>query len=289
MSALPPIWGAGLWMLGTITSFALMSVSGRELSTDLSTIQILFWRSFVGFWIILVLVHWAGWATVKTDNLKVHVGRNLAHFAAQFCWFYAIATIALAEVTALEFMTPIWTALMAALLLGESLSRFRMAAIAFGLIGTLVILRPGFTNVELGTMAALGASVGYAVGMTTARFLALRETVLPILFYMLVLQMPLALILALILDDWKWPPADKSFWVLMVGVSGMSAHFCINRAVKLAEAAAVSILGFLRLPAMILVGYIAYGEEPEMWLIVGSVLIVFGLYLNIWDSRAREG
>ena len=266
-----------------------MSVSGRELSANLSTIQILFWRGFVGFWIILVLVHRAGWTTVKTDNLKVHVGRNLAHFAAQFCWFYAIATIALAEVTALEFMMPIWTALMAALFLGESLSRYRMAAIAFGLIGTLVIVRPGFATVELGMLAALGASIGYAVSMTTARFLALRETVLPILFYMLVLQMPLAFVLTLILDDWTWPSADKILWVLLVGVSGMTAHFCINRAVKLAEAAAVSILGFLRLPAMILVGYIAYGEEPEMWLIIGSVLIVFGLSLNIRDSKAREG
>ena len=243
----------------------------------------------MGFWIILVLVHRAGWSTVKTDNLKVHVGRNLAHFVAQFCWFYAIATIALAEVTALEFMMPIWTALMAALFLGESLSRYRMAAIAFGLIGTLVIVRPGFATVELGMLAALGASIGYAVGMTTARFLALRETVLPILFYMLVLQLPLAFIMTLTLDDWVWPTANKISWVLLVGVSGISAHFCINRAVKLAEAAAVSILGFLRLPAMILVGYIAYGEEPEMWLIIGSVLIVFGLSLNIRDSKAREG
>ena len=289
MSPLPPIWGAALWMLGTITSFALMSVSGRELSSDLSTIQILFWRSFVGFWIILALVHRAGWTTVKMDNLKVHVGRNLAHFVAQFCWFYAIATIALAEVTALEFMMPIWTALMAALFLGESLSRHRMLAITSGLIGTLVIVRPGFTTVELGTLAALAASIGYAVGMTTARFLALRETVLPILFYMLALQLPLAFVITFIVDDWVWPPTDKIFWILLVGVSGMTAHFCINRAVKLAEATAVSILGFLRLPAMILVGFIAYGETPEIWLVIGSVLIVFGLYLNIRDSRAREG
>ena len=289
MSALPPIWGAALWMLGTITSFALMSVSARELSADLSTIQILFWRSFVGFWIILALVHRAGWTTVKTDNLKVHVGRNLAHFVAQFCWFYAIATIALAEVTALEFMMPIWTALMAALFLGESLSRYRMLAITFGLIGTLVIVRPGFATVELGTLAALAASIGYAVGMTTARFLALRETVLSILFYMLTLQMPLAFVITVIVDDWVWPPTDTIFWILLVGISGMTAHFCINRAVKLAEATAVSILGFLRLPAMIVVGFIAYGETPEIWLVIGSVLIVFGLYLNIRDSRAREG
>ncbi len=243
----------------------------------------------MGFWIILALVHRAGWTTVKMDNLKVHVGRNLAHFVAQFCWFYAIATIALAEVTALEFMMPIWTALMAALFLGESLSRYRMLAITFGLIGTLVIVRPGFATVELGTLAALAASIGYAVGMTTARFLALRETVLSILFYMLTLQMPLAFVITVIVDDWVWPPTDTIFWILLVGISGMTAHFCINRAVKLAEATAVSILGFLRLPAMIVVGFIAYGETPEIWLVIGSVLIVFGLYLNIRDSRAREG
>lgn len=287
MSRLPPIWRAGLWMMGTMTSFAVMSVCGRELSSELSTVQILFWRSFVGFWIMLIVVHRAGWATVRTSNPWVHAGRNVIHFSAQFCWFYAIATISLAEVTALEFMTPIWTALMAAVFLGESLSRYRVMAIVLGFIGAAVIVRPGFTTVELGTIAGLGASIGYAVGMTTARFLALRETVLPILFYMMLVQMPLALVLAL--PDWTWPSTAQIPWIALVGVSGLSAHFCINRAVKLAEAAAVSIIGFLRLPLMIVVGYIAYGEEPEVWLIAGSVLIVFGLYLNVRDSKPREG
>ncbi len=288
MSRLPPNWGASLWMGGTIASFGIMSICGRELSGDLSTIQILFWRSLVGFLIITTLVARAGWDTVRTQNVKVHVGRNVIHFGAQFCWFYAIATISLAEVTALEFMTPIWTVIMAALFLGERLNRYRILAVTLGFVGTVIIVRPGFTNVELGTIAGLGASLGYAVGMATARFLALREKALPVLFYMTLIQMPLAFVLVLSVSEWVWPSLANLPWVILVGMSGLTAHFCINRAMSLAEAGTVSIIGFLRLPFMVAVGYIAYNEKPEIWLITGSLLIVGGLYLNVRDSQTRK-
>lgn len=287
MSGTSPLWRASLWMFGTIASFGLMSVGGRELSAELDTVQILFWRSFVGFAIIAVLVTRAGWEKVHTSNIKVHVGRNVTHFAAQFCWFYAIATIPLAEVTALEFMTPIWTVILAALFLGEHLSRYRVAAVALGFIGTAVIVRPGFTTIELGTLAGLGASLGYAVAFATARFLALRERALPVLFYMLVVQLPLAFVLVLTVSGWAAPSLAKWPWVVLVGVTGLTAHFCINRALSLAEAGAVTIIGFLRLPFMVAVGYMAYGEAPEIWLLAGALLIVGGLYLNVLDARNR--
>jgi len=275
-------------MLGAMISFGIMSIGGRELSGDLSTVQILFWRSLIGFAIISCIVGRVGWDRVRTKNLRVHVGRNIAHFTGQFCWFYAIATITLAEVTALEFMTPIWTVLMAAVFLGEGLSRYRLLAVTLGFIGTAIIVRPGFTTVELGTIAGLGASLGYAVGMATARFLALRERTLPILFYMMAIQMPLAFVLVLTVSGWVWPSLANMPWIVLVGLTGLTAHFCINRAMSLAEAGAVTIIGFLRLPFMVLVGYLAYGEKPEVWLIGGSLLIVFGLYLNVRDSQVRD-
>lgn len=283
-----PIWRASLWMFGAIASFGVMGVGGRELSAELDTIQIMFWRGFVGFAVIVVLVTRAGWDHVRTANLKVHVGRNLIHFAAQFCWFYAIATIPLAEATALEFMTPIWTVIMAALFLGERLSRYRVAAVALGFIGTAVIVRPGFTTIELGTLAGLGASVGYAVAFVTARFLALRDRALAVLFYMLAVQLPLAFVLVLTVSGWRVPSPGLWPWAVLVGLTGLTAHFCINRAMSLAEAGAVTIIGFLRLPFMVAVGYMAYGEEPEIWLVAGAVLIVGGLYLNVRDAGARE-
>jgi len=286
MSDLAPILRAGLWMIGTMLSFAAMAVGGRELAGDISTFQILFWRSFVGLVIIAMLLTRFGWGQVRSTSMRIHAMRNLVHFAAQFCWFYAIAHISLAEVVALEFTTPIWTAILASLFLNESLRGWRMAAIGFGFLGVLIIVRPGFAEVQVGTLAGLGAGFGYAVALTSVRFLAQRDSVLCILFYMMAMQLPLGLLPAL--EDWVWPSAADWPWVVLVGVTGLSAHYCITRAMKLAEAAAVTTMGFMRLPLIALIGYLAYGEALEVWLVVGAALICTGLYLNIRDANMKQ-
>ena len=277
-----PVIRAGLWMIGTMVSFATMAVCGRELADGLSTFQILFWRSLIGVMILVALLNHQGWAQVRTRNLQVHAIRNVVHFGAQYCWFFAVAVIPLAEVVALEFTTPLWTAVLAMLFLGESLRRKRLAAIAFGFIGTLIIVRPGMTEVGIGTVAGLAAAFGYAVALTSVRFLAQRDTPLCILFYMLALQLPMGFFPAL--DGWVWPAAADWPWLVGVGATGLSAHYCIALAMRLAEAAAVTPMGFLRLPLEALVGFVLYGEVLEVWVAIGATLICAGIYLNVRDE-----
>lgn len=193
-------------MMGTMVSFAAMAVGGRELADDLSTFQILFWRSLIGLVIITLLLTRFGWAQIKSKNLKVHAFRNVVHFGSQYCWFLAISLITLAEVVALEFTTSIWTALLAMLFLGEGMSRMGVAAITIGFVGMLVIVRPGAIEVGVGALAGLGAGFGYAVALATIRFLAQRDTPLCILFYVMALQLPMGLVPAL--DGWIWPARD---------------------------------------------------------------------------------
>ena len=282
---LSPILRAGLWMVGTMVSFATMAVCGRELAGGLTTFQILFWRSLVGVLILVVLLSHQGWAQVRTKNLKVHGFRNVVHFGAQYCWFFAVATIPLAEVVSLEFTTPLWTAVLAMLFLGESLRAKRLTAIALGFIGTLVIVRPGLGEVGFGTLAGLAAAFGYAVALTSVRFLAQRDTPLCLLFYMLALQLPLGFFPAL--GGWVWPGAADWPWILAVGVTGLTAHYCIARAMRLAEAAAVTTMGFMRLPLVALVGFALYGEVLELWVGLGATLICAGIYLNVRDESGR--
>ena len=283
MNSLAPILRAGLWMIGTMTSFVIMSVAGRELAGDISTFQILFWRSLIGLAIVAVLLSHSGWRQIRSANLRIHGMRNVVHFLAQYCWFFALAHITLAEVASLEFTTPIWTAVLATLFLKESLRPRRLAAIGIGFIGVLLIVRPGFTEVQLGTLAGLGAGFGYAVALTSVRFLALRDTPLCILFYMMAMQLVFGILPAL--NDWVWPAAADWPWVVLVGITGLTAHYCITRAMKLAEAAAVTTMGFFRLPLVALIGYLVYGEVVEVWLFIGSALICGGIYLNIRDVK----
>ena len=221
-----PVLGAGIWMMGALASFTTMAICGRELSADLSTSQIMFWRSVVAFLLIVLMLQVSGWGQLKTGVLRIHAFRAIAHFGAQFCWFYAIPLIALAELFAIEFTTPIWTAILAALFLGERMTSVRIFAIAIGFAGVMVIIRPGITEVGTGAIFALVAAIGHALAAITVRVLAQQDSPLCILFYMTLVQLPIGFGLAL--ESWVWPdPQTNGPWIVLVGFTGCSAHYCM--------------------------------------------------------------
>ena len=283
-----PLVSAGAWMMGALASFTAMAICGRELSVDLSTSQIMFWRSMVALVLVIALLQFFGWGQIKTRLLRIHAFRSVAHFGAQFCWFYAIPLITLTELFSLEFTMPIWAAIFATLFLGERLNSIRIFAIALGFAGVMVIIRPiTVTEVGTGTILALTAAVGYGLATVTMRMLAQRDAPLCILFYMTVIQLPLGFFLAL--DGWILP--DLIFhgpWIVLVGFAGFSAHYCMARAMSLAEATVVVTMDFMRLPLIAIVGYFFYDETLESWVVVGALLICVGIYLIVRDASRRE-
>ena len=132
-----------------------------------------------------IFLKFFGWRQIRTGVFRIHSFRAVAHFGAQFCWFYAIPLITLTELFALEFTMPIWAAILAALFLGERLTKIRVLAIGLGFAGVMVIIRPGIVDeVGIGAYFALAAAVGYGIATVTMRMLAQRDTPLCILFYM---------------------------------------------------------------------------------------------------------
>jgi len=271
-------------MLGAVASLTAMAVAGRELSSEFSTFQILFFRSLIGLAVISVLVHRAGWTRVKTHRFGAHAARNLAHFAGQFGWFFGIALIPLTEVFAIEFTTPLWTALFAAALLRERLTRLRVAGTLIGFAGTLVILRPGVDAVSLGALSVLGAAFAYAFAHTMTKRLSSTESPLSILFYMTALQLPLGLLPALA-KGWVWPSAQAWPWVLVVSLCGLIGHYCLARAFRLADASVVVPIDFVRLPLVALVGYLLYREPLDPFVMIGAAIVVAGTWLTLRSAR----
>ncbi len=286
LGALPPPLKAALWMGGTVLSFALMGVCGRELSGELNTFQILFWRSLVGGVAILPLLFHQGWGHVRTTRLGAQIIRNLFNFAGQYGWFYAVGVISLAEVFALEFTTPIWTALLAFLFLKESLTVSRLAAIALGFAGILLITRPGVEAIHPAAFAVLGAAVAYAVSYTMVKSLTATDSPLTILFYMTVVHLPIAFVFSL--DGWIWPGSTTWPWIAMVGLSGLSAHYCMARAFQQADAMLVVPLDFLRLPLIAAVGFLFYNEALNPWVLSGAALVLAANFLNIRYAHRSE-
>ena len=283
-----PVLSAGAWMMGALASFTTMAICGRELSVDLSTSQIMFWRGLVALLVIFTLLQFSGWGQLRTRMFRIHALRSIVHFGAQFCWFFAIPLITLTELFALEFTMPIWAAIFAAFFIGERLTSVRVFAIALGFAGVMVIVRPiAVAEVGAGTISALTAAIGYGVATVTMRILAQRDAPLCILFYMTIIQLPLGFVLAL--DDWGWPdPILHGPWVVMVGLAGLSAHYCMAKAMRLAEATVVVTMDFIRLPLIAVVGYMFYQESLEIWVAVGASLICIGIYLIVRDASRRE-
>lgn len=265
--------------MGALLSFMAMAIGGRELSTELGTFEILFFRSLIGLFIVGALLTQSGWRQIFSKHLGLHAVRNLAHFGGQFGWFYGIALIPLAEVFAIEFTVPVWTAILAPLLLSERLTRGRITAIVLGFIGMLIILRPGIAVINPAALAVLGGAIGYALSHTLTRRLALADTPLCILFYMTIIQLPLGLIPAL--TDWVTPSMLMWPWLLVVGVTALSAHYCMARALAIADATVVVPMDFLRLPLIALVGFLFYAEALNWFVLGGAVVMLVGNLINI--------
>lgn len=281
-----PAVQAGTWMVGTLFSFAAMAVGGRELSQELSTFQILFFRSFTGLIIIGFCLMKTGQTGVRSSLVGLHFLRNLAHFGGQFGWFYGIAAIPLAEVFAIEFTLPVWTALLAALLLKEKMTRPRIVAIVLGLAGMLVILRPGLAIIHPAALAVLAGAVCYALSHTLTRKLAQQDAPLVILFYMTLFQLPMGLVPSL--SGWVFPAPHLWPWILVVGITALSGHYCMAKALGLADATVVVPMDFLRLPLIALVGFLFYNEALSGFVFAGGLLMLAGNLVNINAEKQGE-
>src|SRR6202000_1156194 len=120
----------------------VMVVAGREATRELNVFQLMEMRTTIGFLLLYPIIYRnGGFAPLKTSRLMQHVARNLVHYGAQLGWFFALTLIPIAQVVALEFTMPVWTAILAASFLGERITSWRAAAIVLGIVGVVIIVR----------------------------------------------------------------------------------------------------------------------------------------------------
>jgi len=280
MSSSPSIRLAALWMAGWLSLMIVIAVAGREATRALDIFQVMELRSLIGLLMLWPLVRAAGgWRAMQTRRLGVHVGRNLVHFVAQYAWFVALALIPLTQLVAIEFTMPIWTALLAVTLLGERLNAAKLVAVALGLVGVAMIVRPEGSGLNPGQLIALAAAVGFAVSVTLTKSLTRSDSALQIIFWMLVVQSVVGLLPAIAV--WRTPDAVQWGWILVVAFAGTFSHYCMARAMQHADATVVVPMDFLRVPLTALVGWAVYAEVVDLWTVLGAALILGGNLVNL--------
>ena len=262
----------------------------------MDTMEILFWRSLLGCIIVVALLARAGvlnWQGLQPQLVGWHALRNVTHFAGQCAWLMAIAALPLAEVFALEFTTPLWAALLAALFLGEALNHGRWISLLLGFAGVLLILRPGAAVINPASLVMLAGAFGFGITVIVTRKLTQllhdhAHAFILVLFYMTLMQGLMSLSLLLLTAEVRLPPAGSGLWLLAAAVTALAAHYSLTRALSNADASVVMPMDYLRLPLIMVVGWWLYAEGVTPWLLLGSALIIagnaWGLYLQMRRS-----
>lgn len=275
-----------LWMAGALVAFSAMAVSVRMLASVLNVMEILATRAFLALTMLVGIVWWRGelGATIRTRKLRLHLFRNVVHLGAQYLWALSILLIPLATCFALEFTTPAWTILLAAPCLGERLTASRIGAVVLGLLGVLVILRPGLQTFEPGALLMLTAALGLAVALIATKQLTRTESTFTIVFWMSAIQLPLTLALSepLFVMKLGTPQAPA---IVALGISGFAAHFCLTNAFQAGDAGVVVPLDFMRIPLIAVVGWWFYGETLDLVVFLGAGLIITGI---LWNLRQES-
>ena len=281
------IWGI-TWMIIAAVGYSLNAGIVKQLSTDLNTLEIVFWRSLVAVVILLPFfyrhVSSAGRESLK--NWHFFLLRGLFTYLGMAATYYALANIPIAEVYALQFTLPLFMIIVAAIFLGEKAGIGSFFACLVGLVGTLIILRPGFETVGLATLVALSSAVFYSITNVFIKILTRTETTTTITIYGNIIMLVLALIP--LLFSWRWPPVQTIVWIIALGVFTTGGQWALTKAIATADARVVWPFDFLRMPFTAAIGYVMFGQLPGIWTWVGAVVIFAAAYYVIHKEATSK-
>jgi len=275
-------------MTGALLSFSAMAVSVRVLAGALSVIEILAVRAGLG---LLVMSAVAAMrpdlrAALRSRQLPLHIFRNTIHLGSSCLWAMSLLLLPLATTFALEFTTPAWSLLLAVPVLGERLTASRVGAVVLGLLGVLVILRPGLATFQPAVLLILTAAVGFAITLIVTKKLTRMDSTFTIIFWMNAIQLPLALVAS----D---PPFVTKLGtgqvpaVIAMGISGLASHYCLTNAFQAGDAGVVVPLDFLRIPLIAVIGWWLYNEALDAFVFIGAGLIIAGVLWNLQSEAWR--
>ncbi len=271
---------AVLWMGAWHILMLGMTTASREVTREIHVLQLMELRSVFGLLMLMPLVMLnGGLRAMATTRIFVHISRNVAHYFGQAMWLWALTLIPLAPLTAIEFTAPFWTAILAVMFLGEKMTTAKIAALVLGLIGVVIIVRPGVQPIEPGYFVVLAAAIGFGVSIALVKLLTRTESVVKIIFWMLIIQSIIGLLPAI--HYWQWPSNHLWPWILLAAFCGSFAHYCMAQALAYADATVVTPMDFLRVPLIAMLGYLAYGEQLDATVLTGAAVILLGNFLNL--------
>jgi len=278
----------GLFLI-VFTSLAATCMQAliRSLSQQIHPFQIAFFRSFFAFLSFTPLFVRYGTQPLRTKRLGGHALRGLLQGSAILLGYLALQMTPLAKVASLKFTQPMFVTIMAVLFLGEIIRARRVTALITGLIGALIILRPGIIEVDAGALMILGAAFIMSVCHILIKALTKTESSVTLTLYMTIFITPFTLIAAI--PFWQTPTIWQLFLMFILGLIGNVAQISRTQAYRFADLSALAPIDFVRLLWMALFGFVFFGEVPDVWTWVGGVVIFSSsTYIALREHQQRN-
>ncbi|MBC6438631.1 MAG: DMT family transporter [Rhodobacteraceae bacterium] len=269
-----------LWMLATGVCFVAVATIVKHVGPDVPAAQSAFLRYVLGLVFLIPMIRPIRRARLNRRALGLFGLRGVAHTAGVICWFYAMTQIPIAEVTAMNYLSPVYVTLLAVMFLGERLALRRIIAVVLALVGALIILRPGFRDLGPGHLAMLCTAVGFAVGYLIAKIMA-DEVEAPVVVGMLSITVTICLA-PFAIAVWVPPTWGQVALLFLVAVFATAGHYTMTLAFAAAPLTVTQPVTFLQLVWATLLGVVVFDEAADIWVLTGGGMIIAAISFMTW-------
>lgn len=271
------------FMAGSAMSISGMNGVVQHLSHSMHVVEITFFRQLIGALFLAAVFLPKGVHHLRTRRIWMHFLRAVLNIAAMLAYFVGLSLEPIAKVVALSLSAPLFASLGAIVVLREKMPSHRWIALGVGFAGALVILDPVQPMLSLGAAMVLLSNALWAVALNVIKSLSRTESSITISLYAAILMTPMAG--AATLFVWQTPTMEQFLWLMAIGALGSVAQLCLGQAFREADATLVLPLDYTKVLWASLIGYFAFGQVPDIWIWVGSLVVFGAVFYNAWTER----
>lgn len=279
---------AVIWITAAMALFAILAACSRKAALmGMHPLQIVFLRNLSATLFLMPMLIMRGRSLLRSNAIHLYGVRVGISIFSMTAWFYALALIPVAEVTAIGFLAPLFGTLGAIVFLGEKVRIRRWTALAIGFVGAMIILRPGTEAFGLGQACAVFNAMSSGLVTVLLKQLSSEDDSGKIVFLTTVLMLPPTLIPALFV--WEMPGVEYAPVILTIGFTAVLGHYCLMRGFASTDASLVMTFDFSRLPFAVLIGWWMFGEVTDIWTWIGAAIIfASAIYITRREARLRS-
>lgn len=276
-----------VWMIVTGLCFVAVTASVKMVGTEVPAAQSAFLRYALG--LVFLIPMWPAVRAAQFDRQTWALFglRGFCHAVAVILWFFSMTRIPIADVTALNYLNPIYVMLLAVLLLKERLGPWRIGAVGVAFLGTLVIVRPGFREIDIGHVAMLFTAVAMAASYFLAKFLTGRAKPQVVVFMLsVIVPVVLAPYAAVVWVPIGWTELG---WLALTAAFATAGHYSMTLAFAAAPLTVTQPVTFLQLVWATLLGVVVFGEPADGFVMLGGAMIIAAITLVTWrEARLKR-